>query len=257
MATARAAATTSRTIGRPIPLTLFAERIPVDGAAATGCRYRMSTDQSTTTIDSLDELRTVYRSPSKTSLAKEVDHLDEHCRDFIAHSPFVILASADADGHVDASPKGGPPGFVKVLDDHRLAIPDMSGNNRLDSITNIVSAGQVGLLFLAPATDEPTRVTGQATISVEPDILDRCPIFEMRPNVALVVEVRTAFIHCAKALRRAGIWDTERWPDTSDMATPACMLRDHIGMGGTVEDSQKRLDESYAATTWAMGGKTD
>src|SRR4051794_6899061 len=181
------------------------------------------------TLASVDELRSVYRPPAQRSLDKEIDHLDEHCRDFLAHSPFVILATSGADGLVDASPKGGPPGFVAVLDDHHLALPDMAGNNPLHSMRNIVDGGHVALPFLVPGTDETMRINGRASITTAADVLDRCPIGDLRPNVAVVVEVRTAFIHCAKALRRAGLWDTDRWPDTSDMATPACMLKDHIG----------------------------
>ena len=213
----------------------------------------MSADKLT--IDSVDELRAVYRPPAPRSLDKEIDHLDEHCRDFIAHSPFVVLASTDANGRVDASPKGGPAGFVAVLDDHRLAIPDMAGNNRLDSMRNIVEAGAVALLFMIPGVDETMRVNGRAIISTDQTVLDRCPIRDLRPNVAVVVEVRTAFIHCAKALRRAALWHPAEWPDTTNMATPACMLKDHIGLEGTIEDSQRALDASYAATTWHVGGQ--
>jgi hypothetical protein len=205
-------------------------------------------------IDSEAGLREIYRPPRQRSLDKEVDHLDQHCRDFIAHAPFVVLASSDADGRVDVSPKGGPAGFVVVLDDHRLAIPDMSGNNRLDSMRNIVSDGTVALLFMVPGTDETMRVNGRATISVDPSVLDVCPIDGMHANVAIVIEVTTAFIHCAKALRRSGLWQPDRWPDTSDMATPACMLNDHIGLGDA-EESARVLEESYAKTTWAMGGE--
>jgi hypothetical protein len=206
-----------------------------------------------TRIDSEAALREIYRPPRQRSLDKEVDHLDIHCRDFIAHAPFVVLATSAVDGRVDVSPKGGPAGFVVVLDDHRLAIPDMSGNNRLDSMRNIVSGGAVALLFMVPGTDETMRVNGRASISVDPDVLDRCPIDGMEANVAIVVEVTTAFIHCAKALRRSGLWAPDQWPDTSDMATPACMLNDHVGLGD-VELSARALDESYAQTTWKMGG---
>src|SRR3954466_5797293 len=100
------------------------------------------------TIETVEALREVYRPPAQRSLDKEVDHLDAHCRDFIAHAPFVVLATSNGDGRVDVSPKGGPPGFVVVLDDHHLAVPDMSGNNRLDSLQNIVAAGSASLLFL-------------------------------------------------------------------------------------------------------------
>jgi hypothetical protein len=206
-----------------------------------------------TTIDSVEGLRRHYAEPRPRSLEKEVDHLDGHCRDFIAHSPFLVLATASADGVADASPKGGPPGFVSVLDDHRLAVPDMSGNNRLDSMRNIVSGGRVALLFFVPGTDETMRVNGTASISTDPSVLASCSVAGMAANVAVVVTVSTAFIHCAKALRRSSLWDPAGWPSTDDMATPACMLKDHIGLEGTTEDSQRALDESYARTTWAMG----
>jgi PPOX class probable FMN-dependent enzyme len=205
-------------------------------------------------INSVDELRSVYRPPAQRSLDKEVDHLDEHCRDFVAHSPFVVLASTSNEGRVDASPKGGPSGFVAVLDDHHLAIPDLAGNNRLDSMRNIVEGGAVALLFMVPGVDETMRVNGSATISTDPSVLGRCPIGDLCPHVAIVVEVRTAFIHCAKALRRAALWHFEEWPDIGDMATPAGMLKDHIGLEGTIEDSQRALDASYAKTTWQVGG---
>ncbi len=215
----------------------------------------MSSQSTSTNIDSESGLRQIYRMPKQRSLDKEVDHLDAHCRDFIAHAPFVVLATVAADGAVDVSPKGGTTGFVAVLDDHRLAIPDMSGNNRLDSMGNIVSGdGVVALLFMVPGTDETMRVNGRATISTDLEVLDQCPVDGMAANVAIVVEVRTAFIHCAKALRRSGLWHPDRWPDTSDMATPGCMLNDHIGLGDP-ELSEKALEEGYVLTTWAMGGE--
>ena len=209
------------------------------------------TDEMTLSTD--EALRQVYQPPKQRSLDKEVDHLDAHCRDFIAHSPFLVLASGHGD-RVDASPKGGPPGFVTVLDAHRLALPDMSGNNRLDSMRNIVRSGQVSLLFMVPGVDETMRVVGRATVSTDPSVLDRCVVAGLQPLVALVVEVHTAFIHCAKALRRSGVWDPQRWPSTEDMASPACMLKDHVGLEGPVEDTARYLEESYARTTWAMGG---
>ena len=211
-----------------------------------------------TSIESVQGLREVYREPSATSLAKEVHHLDQHCRDFLAHTPFVVLSTVTADGsRLDVSPKGGPAGFVRVLDDHHLAIPDMSGNNRLDSLRNIVEGGAIAILAMVPGVEETMRINGTASITTDPEILDACPIGGKRPNVCIVVEVRTAFIHCAKALKRSGLWRPEQWPETVDMATPACMLRDHIGLEMTVEQSQARLDASYAATTWEVGGEPE
>ena len=207
-------------------------------------------------IGSVDGLRSYYAKPRQRSLDKEVDHLDVHCRDFIAHSPFVVLSTASAGGgRVDASPKGGPAGFVRVLDDHSLAVPDMAGNNRLDSMRNIVDGGAVALLFFVPGTDETMRVNGTASVSVDPSVLSLCSVAGMEARVAIVVSVSTAFIHCAKALRRSSLWDPAGWPSTDDMATPACMLHDHIGLEGSVADSQRALDESYAHTPWAMGAE--
>lgn len=212
----------------------------------------MGTDGS---VRSVSELRALYRDPGKSSLEKEVDHLDAHCRDFLAHTPFAVLATTDGDGRVDASPKGGPPGFVAVLDDHHLALPDMAGNNRLDSLRNIVACPAVSLLCLVPGVGETLRVVGAATVSTTPGVLGRCRVDDLVPNVAVVVEVETAYIHCAKAIRRSGLWERERWPDLSDMASPACMLRDHMAVPGTTAHVQKALDESYTTSTWAMGGR--
>ena len=208
------------------------------------------------TLDDEAALRQVYRPPGQISLDKEIGFLDRHCRDFIAHAPIAILGSTDGSGRVDTSPKGGPPGFVAVLDDHRLAIPDMNGNRRLDSLRNIVQSPGVSLLFLVPGIGETLRVVGRASVSTDPEVLEQCGFDSLVPNVAIVVEVETAFIHCAKALRRSGLWEPQRWPDTSDMATPACMLRDHSEMEVSVPQVQEILDQSYAVGTWAMGPRS-
>jgi uncharacterized protein len=198
-------------------------------------------------------LRRIYRPPAPASLDKEIHHLDGHCRDFIAHSPFAVLGTADGAGRVDTSPKGGPPGFVTVLDELHLAIPDMNGNNRLDSLRNVVRSPGVSLLFLVPGIGETLRVVGLASVSTDPEVLARCTLGDLRPNVALVVEVTTAYLHCAKALRRSGLWDPQRWPDTGDMATPACMFRDHMRLPESPDEVQEFLDRAYEEGTWSMG----
>lgn len=208
-------------------------------------------------ISTADELWRTYRPVGKASLDKEVTHLDAHCRDYIAHSPFVVLATTDGRGRVDTSPKGGPPGFVAVLDDHRCAIPDMAGNNRLDSLQNILCCPSVSLLFLVPGVGETLRVVGAASISADPAVLEHARVAGLRPNVAVVVEVVTAYLHCAKALRRSGLWSPESWPDTADMASPACMMRDHMRLVESTEEMQAFLDRAYAETTWAVGGQAE
>ena len=208
------------------------------------------------TITSAEGLREVYRDPSKPALAKQIDHLDDNCRAFIAHAPFVVLASADDQGRCDVSPKGGPPGFVTVLDDHRLGIPDLSGNNRLDSMENLVRNAGIGLLFCIPGFDETLRVNGRAEITTDPAVLDVCTVRDIRPRVVIGVNVEEAFIHCAKALRRASLWDPSAWPDLADLPSAACMLRDHYAMPELDIDAvTKRLETSYATTTWLAGGE--
>jgi PPOX class probable FMN-dependent enzyme len=197
-------------------------------------------------------LRTVYRSPAEPALRKEIDHLDDHCRSFIAHSPILVLSTAGADGRCDASPKGGPPGFVVVLDEHRLAIPDLSGNNRLDSLSNLVENPFVALLFLIPGVDETLRVNGRAGVTTDETVLEACSVHDKRPKAAIGIEVETAYIHCAKALKRGEVWQPERWPDLADLPSPACMLSDHMALPDlTPEVVESALAESYATRLWA------
>lgn len=204
-----------------------------------------------------DELRTVYREPSPGAVRKQISSIDANCRAYIEHSPFVVIATADAVGNCDASPKGGPPGFVKVLDESRLAIPDLSGNNRLDSITNIVESPGIALLFMIPGLDETLRVNGRAFATREESVLDTCTLGELRPRVAIGVEVADAYIHCAKALKRGAVWRVDEWPDRSDMPTIACMLREHSkALGRSEQEIQAGLDESYRTTLWKPGGES-
>jgi len=201
------------------------------------------------------ELRRLYRPPAQVNLAKEIHHLDRHCRDYLAHAPFAVLGTTDGAGKVDTSPKGGPPGFATVLDEHHLAIPDMAGNNRVDSLRNIVRSPGVSLLFMIPGVGETLRVLGNAAVSTDPELLERCRVGGLVPHVAILVEVSTAFIHCANSLRRSGLWERDRWPDTSDMASPARIFRDHMQLteSATTEEMQESLDRAYAEMTWAVG----
>jgi uncharacterized protein len=192
-----------------------------------------------TSFESTGELRSAFRAPGQGALAKQLDHLDEHCRAFIAHAPFLVLATAGGDGSCDASPRGGPPGFVRVIDDLHLAVPDLSGNNRLDSLANVVETGGVGLLFLVPGVGETLRVNGRGRV----ERLDE-------GSIHLVVTVEQAFLHCAKSLRRASLWQPEAWPDTSGMPSPAQMLRDQVAPDRTAEQISAALERDYAETLW-------
>ena len=202
-------------------------------------------------VRSAEELRELYRAPAPTSLQKEVVALDDHCRDFISLAPFVMVATSAPDGRCDVSPRGGPPGFVRVLDDHRLAIPDLAGNNRLDSLENLVANANVALLLLIPGLDETLRVNGRGFVVTDDDVLDACSVHGRRPKAVVGVDVEVAYIHCAKALRRGDVWQPERWPDRSRLASAACILRDHIGSDDLTTDAiEAALADSYANRLW-------
>jgi PPOX class probable FMN-dependent enzyme len=196
----------------------------------------------------------IYRTPKGPPLDKEHPSITEHDRSFIAHAPFVVIGTSDAEGRQDVSPKGGPPGFVAVLPDGTLAIPDLAGNNRLDSLQNLVAHGRVGLLFLIPGIDETLRVNGAARLSTDAAVLDACTTNGARPKVAIVVEPDAVYIHCAKALRRGAVWQPDEWPDTSDMPSVACMLRDQVAPTVEVDVVAAALEDSYEKTLWTTGG---
>lgn len=206
-------------------------------------------------LDGLEALRAHYRDPSPGVVAKVLGRLDAHCADFIAHSPFLVLGTSDEHGRCDVSPRGGPPGFVAVLDRSRLAIPDLAGNNRLDSLGNAVRSPGVGLLFFVPGVEESLRVNGDAEVTTEPEVLDACALRDVRPRVAMVVHVREAYLHCAKAFRRGGVWRPDTWPDLDGMATPARMLRDQVATDMTEDGVRDALERSYADTLWQAGGR--
>jgi uncharacterized protein len=197
-------------------------------------------------VTSEAELRTLIGEPSALALAKERATLDVHCREFIARSPFLLLATSGATGQCDVSPKGDAPGFVLVLDERRLLIPDRPGNKRLDGMRNLLQNPHVGLIFLVPGVEETLRVNGRAWIVRDEDLLARCEARGKVPALGIGVEAEEAFIHCAKAFKRAGLWEPARWPALDGLASPAEMLYDHTRPpGATVADVERALQESY------------
>ena len=198
------------------------------------------------------ELRELYGQPGARAVAKERPVLTADCRDFIAHSPFLVMGTAGTDGRCDVSPKGDAPGFVHVLDDHHLVIPDRLGNNRLDGLRNIVENDHVGLIFLIPGREDTLRVNGRARIVRDEALLDALAVSGKRPVTALLVEVEQCFLHCARAFKRAGLWQPERWPDASAVPSMQRVIWDLLPVkpaGQTVEqyehDSQERLKTLY------------
>jgi len=179
-------------------------------------------------VSSEARLREVLGHPGDRAVGKERPRLDEHCRAFIAQSPFLILGTANAAGQCDVSPKGDEPGFVKVLDETHLAIPDRIGNNRLDGMTNMLVNPHVGLIFLIPGREDTLRVNGRAWIVEDDAILDAMVMKGKRPPFAIGVEVEQAFMHCPKAFIRSGLWKHEEWPDPSVVPSMSRMLWDQL-----------------------------
>ncbi|GJG96575.1 pyridoxamine 5'-phosphate oxidase family protein [Cupriavidus pauculus] len=159
-------------------------------------------------IATLAELETLYAEPGAASLAKEVDYLHPHYRAFVEASPFCLLSTMNDKGG-DCSPRGDAPGFVQVLDERILLLPDRRGNNRIDSLRNIVADPRVGLLFLVPGVNETVRVSGTATVSTDPDLLARCVVQGKAPTTVLVVHIESVFFQCGRALLRSGLWSAD------------------------------------------------
>jgi uncharacterized protein len=198
-----------------------------------------------------DELVGLYGSPSTAVRRKAIDHIDRHCRDFIARSPFLLVASADREGRCDVSPRGGPAGFVSVLDEHRLLVPDAPGNRRIDSLQNVLENGHLGLLFLVPGVDETLRVNGRAVVVLDSALLSDHPLADRAAKVGLGVRVDEAFLHCAKAFKRSSLWHAEGWPSTEGLAGAAEIFRDHVALPDvTLERVQRFLDEDYACNLY-------
>jgi PPOX class probable FMN-dependent enzyme len=193
-------------------------------------------------VTSAKELRSVVGYPHDRAVAKVVRIIDEHARRFIAHAPFAFIASAGADGTVDISPKGDPPGFVKVLDDRTLAVPDRLGNRRLDTFQNVLSNPKVGLIFVIPGITYTLRVSGEAIIVRDLALREALAVGGKLPDHVLVIGVSRVLSHCPKCMIRAGLWQPEAWPDTGGLPSFAEMLVAHGKLAQTVEEMQAIIE---------------
>ena len=195
------------------------------------------------TVTNKTGLRTVYREPAARAVQKVLDHLDVHCRNFIALSPLCVLSSARADGQADASPRGDPPGFVKVLDEKTLLLPDRPGNNQVDSLQNIVENPCVGLLFFVPGMNETLRVKGTAEIVTDTELLEPLTVKRRAPLSGLRITVEEAFLHCGRALIRSRLWDPEVQIERTSYPTYGQVLADQI-VGADAQEIDQSEDEA-------------
>jgi uncharacterized protein len=193
---------------------------------------------------SLDDLVGRYPAANPKAWTKDIGTLDAAARALIAASPLVVVASHDAEGRADATPRGGEPGFVTVLDDGHLAIPDATGNNRLDTLRNIVDTGRAGLLFLIPGRDQTLRVNGRACVTEAPHVLGRLTAVGKPPRTAIVVAADEVYAHCPKAFIRSKLWDPDAWPSLEDVPTAAEVMRAHGRQDMSLEQVEAYLEES-------------
>lgn len=194
-------------------------------------------------VTSEAELRAVVGEPPNRSMAKVIEVMDDHVRDFIARASFVIIASAGEDGLLDVSPKGDPAGFVKVLDDTTLAIPDRLGNRRIDTFKNVLENPNIGLIFLIPGVTHTLRISGRAIIVRDPELRKSMAVDGKLPDHVLVVDVKRVLSHCPKCMIRSGLWEPGSWATPEGLSTFAEMLKAHGKLAESVEEVQALIDK--------------
>jgi uncharacterized protein len=197
-------------------------------------------------IGNEEALRGLYDAPMELALLKQLDRLDTHCRNFLAHSPFCVIASTRPGRGTDVSPRGDAPGFARVLDDYTIAIPDRPGNNRLDTMSNIVADAEVGLLFFIPGIDETLRINGTARLSLAPELLAAAAVNGREPRLVIVVTVAEAFLHCGKALKRSKLWHDDYRLDKRAMPSLGRIIVEQAKPANiTVEQADIAVEEGY------------
>lgn len=199
-------------------------------------------------------LRGMFKEQTSLAALKCQTVLDRHAQAFIRRSPFLCIGTQDLSGKADVSPRGDPPGFVRILDAQHLAIPDRPGNNRLDSLANIIANPSVGLLFVIPGFDDTLRVNGQASLTTDPAVLEGMVVNGKAPKLAIVVRVAEAFLHCAKAFRRSHLWDPAHFQDRKALPSLSHMILDQT-TGAPADDREMtridvELEEEYKRTLY-------
>jgi len=192
-------------------------------------------------IKTAEEVKAILGPDFPSQVAKIIDHIDPHCQAWIEKCPFIIVSSIGASGSMDVSPKGDPPGFVKVVDKHTLAIPDRLGNHRGDTFLNVLENPNVGIIFIVPKRREVMRVSGTAQVVKDVDLLENMSVNDKQPNLALLVRVEEAFFHCGKSMIRSGMWEPSRWGSIEGLPTYAQALKDHGNLSITLQELERRV----------------
>jgi PPOX class probable FMN-dependent enzyme len=196
-------------------------------------------------IEDISEIREIYGHPMERTVKKQLPRLEKHSRAFIAMSPFIVMATCDADGRCDASPKGDAPGFVTVLDDETLLIPDRLGNNRVDSIGNILQHPRVGLIFMVPGLRETLRVNGRAQITTDPELLAATVFNEKMPRSGILVTADEVYFHCGKAMIRSDLWNPEKHVARDAFPSLGIVIAEQIGQVVEPNEAARATEESY------------
>lgn len=192
-------------------------------------------------IKTIEELRELYGYPSGRAKIKALSQLEQHSKNFINKSPFVVISTVDKNNKLDASPRGGTAGFIKIINDKTIIIPDAKGNNRLDSLSNITATKQIGLLFMIPGVDETLRVNGAAHLSTDDAYLDMFVEERKRPTTCIVVDIEELFLHCAKAFMRSKLWDASAQIDRKELPTLGKMLNDQLNIDAPTESQEEMV----------------
>jgi PPOX class probable FMN-dependent enzyme len=202
-------------------------------------------EASVSIVEDIREIREIYGTPAERAVKKQLPRLEKHSRAFIALSPFLVMATTDPDGRCDASPKGDAPGFVRVLDDETLLIPDRLGNNRIDTIGNLLSCPGIGLIFFVPGLRETLRVNGRASITTDPALLEPSTVQGKAPRSGILVHAEEVYFHCGKALIRSDLWNPAKQIKQSDFPSLGIIINEQIGGNLTPDEAVRQTAESY------------
>ncbi|MGL4491035.1 MAG: pyridoxamine 5'-phosphate oxidase family protein [Rhizobiaceae bacterium] len=188
-------------------------------------------------------LRSLFPATHTLASLKSLDFLDKHAQDFIKRSPFLCIGTQNLDGKADVSPRGDPAGFVQILDEHTLAIPDRPGNNRLDTLANIIANPSVGILFIIPGFDDTLRINGTASLVTDPELLKGMIVNKKAPKLAIVVRINEVFLHCAKAFRRSNLWNPDHFQDRTEMPSLLKIILDQTTGAPTDAAEMRKIDD--------------